>query len=189
MTEYDFSPEAQNRHIHKMNGIARWRDDISSIRPADPHKPATPAPRRSTTMPDDHIYSARNISSRTLVDRGRSHKPSSKSDSSRHRRQVSVPAVRYPSPPPAPPPPPQLRYAVQPPPRVQPVRAMTYQHPPPGIQQPYQNPTRSRTVVPTPSQGYSVQYVNPGQTYHPTGYYGPKTVRIHYLLSLRPKMY
>lgn len=179
MTEYDFSPEAQNRHIRKMHGIARWRDEISSIRPADPLKPATPAPRRSTTMPDDHIYSARNIhsSSRPSTgDRGRSHKPSSKSEaSSRHRRQVSVPAARFPSPPPPPPP---LHYAVPHPPRVQPVRAVTYQHPPPGIpHQQYQNPSRSRTVVPTPSQGYTVQYVNGTQVFLPQGYYGPKSVR------------
>ncbi|KDR81790.1 hypothetical protein GALMADRAFT_221656 [Galerina marginata CBS 339.88] len=43
MTEYDFSPEAFEAHIHKQQQIARWVDKTNRHPPRNPFTPATPA--------------------------------------------------------------------------------------------------------------------------------------------------
>ncbi|KAF7291400.1 hypothetical protein MIND_01284600 [Mycena indigotica] len=44
MTEYDYSPEAVERHLRKQAGISRWADDTARFPPANPFAPPTPVP-------------------------------------------------------------------------------------------------------------------------------------------------
>jgi hypothetical protein len=52
MTEYDYSPEAYERHIAKQNAIARWVDHTNHCAPTNPFQPSeaqdSPHPRRLT---------------------------------------------------------------------------------------------------------------------------------------------
>ncbi|KAF8162956.1 hypothetical protein B0H34DRAFT_301387 [Crassisporium funariophilum] len=43
MTEYDYSPEAFERHLHKQNTIANWVDRTNQVPLRNPFTPATPA--------------------------------------------------------------------------------------------------------------------------------------------------
>lgn len=45
MTEYDYSPEAYERHIHKMQGVGKWVNNTNSQPPANPFTAKTEVPQ------------------------------------------------------------------------------------------------------------------------------------------------
>ena len=95
MTEYDFSPEAYERHLEKQHNIARWVDKTRRYVPANPFFPATPANRHAAledtrynnSQPNRHHRSHSSHSSKHNSRRHRSTEPSSA-----HRRSASCTA-------------------------------------------------------------------------------------------------
>ena len=103
MTEYDFSPEAYERHLEKQHNIARWVDKTRRYVPANPFFPATPANRHATlhtrtpedsrsdnTQPHRHHRSHSSHSSKHHSRRHRSTEPSSS-----HRRSSTAPPAQW----------------------------------------------------------------------------------------------
>lgn len=83
MTEYDFSPEAYERHLEKQHNIARWVDKTRRYAPANPFIAATPADRHAA-LHTDTSHTRNDTTEPHRHHRSRS-SPSSKNHSRRHR--------------------------------------------------------------------------------------------------------
>jgi hypothetical protein len=120
MTEYDYSPEARNKFVEKMNSVARWRDNTNGITLRDPFvktpaparspplpssgREGRPAPKRSQTMPNHPRSRSLDVHRQNSYNSGSQsrHKSKSSHTSSKHdrkRSQTMTMAMQQPAPP------------------------------------------------------------------------------------------